>query len=119
MTSGNHGTGHRFRNSGPNGTGHPGRNGIGGAQCPVCRAWTYDDDLFCACCGTPLTEGGIRSRHPVSIYCTQCGISLEDPAVHPYAALNIRKEKHPPDGDKEEESVVEETGRESRPDPES
>ena len=69
------------------------RSGRERTRCPECFAWTYDEDLFCACCGAPLIGEEARPSHPISIYCTQCGILLEHPSLHSHA--NIRKEKNP------------------------
>jgi predicted amidophosphoribosyltransferase len=45
-------------------------------QCHECNAYTYEEDNFCACCGAALT-GHPPQRHPIAIFCAQCGTPID------------------------------------------
>lgn len=59
------------------------------AHCAACDAVGYQDDRFCAACGTRMPGGRLRvrstaecdvcgktARHPVTFFCTRCGADI-------------------------------------------
>lgn len=63
--------------------------GAGLAHCAACDAVGYQEDRFCAACGTRMPGArprirpsaecdvcGTAARHPVTFFCTQCGADI-------------------------------------------